>query len=204
LAKIALKKYGYELLNLNTIEEKREDWKDENAVFFHNDNQEVQAKIYNKMEDMKIHGYDTVGYAGLLRFELALKRHFMKDNGYIREKFITAENLPDALNGILAHAPELMQKYIADPLWSGAMVSKDQQKKEIRRYCNYKTDSAKYKKMIAYRKACNRAKSMENVKENPTAERSFREMGLSPLYCSEEAGRSPSFSDLLAEKGILE
>lgn len=130
LAKIALKKYGYELLNLNTIEEKREDWKDENAVFFHNDNQEVQAKIYNKIEDMKIHGYDTAGYAGLLRFELALKRQFMKDNGYIREKFITAENLPDTLTGILAHAPELMQKYIADPLWSGAMVSKDQQKRK--------------------------------------------------------------------------
>ena len=82
------------------------------------------------------------------------------------------------------------------------MVSKDTQKKMIKAYCGYKTDSKKYKKMIAYRKACNHAKSMKNVKENPAAERYFREMGLSPLYCSEEAGRIPSFADLLAEKGM--
>ena len=41
---------------------------------------------------MKIHGYDTAGYAGLLRFELALKRQFMKDNGYLKEKYITSDN----------------------------------------------------------------------------------------------------------------
>ena len=116
----------------------------------------------------------------------------------MRENHITEENLADTLISILERAPELMQEYIADPLWSGAMVSKDTQKKMIKAYCGYKTDSVKYKKMIAYRKACNRAKSMENVKENPAAERYFREMGLSPLYCSEEAGCIPSFSDLLA------
>ncbi len=51
LAKIALKKYGYYLLKVEDIEERKEEWKDENGVFYHNDNQEVQAKIYNKAED---------------------------------------------------------------------------------------------------------------------------------------------------------
>lgn len=47
LAKIALSQYGYHLFDTANIEDKKEEWKDENAVFFHNDNQEVQAKIYN-------------------------------------------------------------------------------------------------------------------------------------------------------------
>ena len=197
LAKIALSQYGYHLLDIDSIEEKKEDWKDENAVFFHNDNQEVQSKIYNKVEDMRIHGYETNDTTGLLRFELALKRTFMRENKFIREKYITAEELSDALDRILRLAPALMQKHIADPLWSGRMVSKELQKKLIRKYCKYKTDSAKYKKMIAYRKACNRVKSMENVKNNPTVERYFVEMGLSPLCCSDAVGEIPAFVDLL-------
>ena len=203
LAKIALNKYGYHLWKPDDIEERKEEWRDENAAFFHNDNQEVQSKIYDKVSDLRIQGYDTTGLSGLLRFELALKRQFMKDNGYIQEKYITPDTLADKLHCILAQASDLMQKHIADPLWSGTMVSKDQQKKAIRRYCGFKTDSAKYKKMIAYRKACNRAKSMENVKKNSAAEGYFREMGVSPLYCSEVVGRIPSFSELLAEKGMI-
>ncbi len=136
----------------------------------------------------------------MLRFELALKRNYLRDKNYIHEKFITIEELTDALKDILIMAPVLMQEHIADPLWSGAMVSKDLQKKFIRRYCNYKTDSAKYKKMIAYRKACNRAKSMENVKDNPTVREYFREMGLSPLCTSEAVRYIPAFADLLAER----
>ena len=54
--------------------------------------------------------------------------------------------------------------------------------------------------MIAYRKACNRAKSMENVKDNPTVREYFREMGLSPLCTSDTVGYIPAFADLLAER----
>ena len=199
LAKMALHQYGYHLLDIGNIGERKEEWKDENGVFFHHNHQEIQAKIYNKAEDLRIHGHDTEELKGLLRFELALKRTFLREQNYICEKYITIEELKDALKAILYMAPVLMQEHIGDPLWSGAMVSKDLQKKLIRRYCNYKTDSAKYKKMIAYRKACNRAKSMENVKDNPTVRGYFRELGLSPL-CSETVRYIPSFADLLAER----
>ena len=200
LAKIAISRYGYYLLDPDTLEEKKEEWKDENGVFFHNDNQEVQAKIYNKEEDLHIHGYDTDHFTGLLRFELALKRTFLREKAFLQEKYIVIEDLPDILNSILSQASDLMQKHITDPLWSGAMVSKEIQKKFIRKYCDYKTDSAKYKKMIAYRKACNRVKNMDKVKDNPTVKRYFEEMGLSPLCCSADVGYIPAFADLLAER----
>ena len=200
LAKIAISRYGYYLLDPDTLEEKKEEWKDENGVFFHNDNQEVQAKIYNKEEDLRIHGYDTDHSTGLLRFELALKRTFLREKEYLREKYIVIEDLPDILSNILAQAPDLMQKHITDPLWNGAMVSKDIQKKFIRKYCDYKTDSAKYKKMIAYRKACNRVKNIGKVKDNPTVKRYFADMKISPLCCSDEMGYIPAFADLLNER----
>ena len=200
LAKIALDKYGYNLLNQNEIEDKKEEWKDENGVFFHNDNQELQAKIYNKLEGMKINGYDTAGITGLIRFELTLKRQFMRNEKYIKEKYIDIDDLPCILCTILANSQWLMNKYMVDPLWSGAMLSKDLQKQVIRRYCGFKTDSKKYKKMIAYRRACNRAVSMENVKDNPTVSGYFKEMGISPLCADHGVEYIPSFADLINER----
>ena len=199
LAKAALHQYGYRLWEVENAEERKEEWTEENGVFYYNNNQDVKAKIYNKVEDLKIHGHDTVQWKGLLRFELALKRTFLKKENYICEKYITIEELTDALKGILFMASTLMQTHFADPLWSGAMVSKELQKKFIRRYCGFNSKSAKYKKMIAYRKACNQAKSMEKVKKNTTSivKDYFREMGLSPLCTCDDISYIPSFADLL-------
>ena len=199
-AKVALVKYGYRLWKVEDSEERKEEWKDENGVFYNNDHQKVQAKIYNKAEDLRIHGHDTEELKSLLRFELALKRTFLKKQNYIHEKYITTEELAGALKDILIMAPLLMQEHIADPLWSGAMISRELKKKLIKRYCGCKTDSAKYNKMIAYRKACNRAVSMENVKDKPMVREYFRELGLSPLCTKDAVGYVPAFGDLLAER----
>ena len=66
LAKKALFRYGYTFSQPIPEEERIEERKDENAVFFHNKNQDVKAKIYNKLEDLKIHNYNTAGMTGLL------------------------------------------------------------------------------------------------------------------------------------------
>ena len=73
------------------------------------------------------------------------------------------------------------------------MLAKDLQKKYIKGYCRSKT--AKYKKMLAYRRRCNK----NGVYHDPTVEGYFEEIGLSPLYVADEVRYIPSFSELLAE-----
>ena len=195
MAKKALHKYGYNLWSPTEEDIAKTGWDDKNSILFRNHNQEVQTKIYNKLEDMRNNSYDTENLSGLLRFELSLKRKFIRDQEYMTEKYLTTENLPVILGKILHEASDLMQEHIVSPLWSGAMLSKDLQKKYIRIRCKEK--KTKYKKMMAYRKECNRKSSMDEVVENPTAERYFREIGLSPLYTKDTVAYMPSFADLL-------
>ena len=44
----------------------------------------------------------------------------------VREEYVTPKELPVVLNTTLAQAPDLMQRHITDPLWSGEMLSKDE------------------------------------------------------------------------------
>jgi hypothetical protein len=197
LAKKALKQYGY-TLKAETDEEKRlEELKDENGAFYYNKSQDVKAKIYNKIADMKLHDYDTTGYAGLLRFELALSYGFMKRKKYISEKYLEDDNLAWILGSIMMDAHDLLHKHITSPLWSGAMLSKELQRKYIRKYCGYKKDSAKYKKMMKYRDRHNRTNKESTSDKKSVVRGYFLEMGLSPLYCSDEVGYIPAFADLL-------
>ena len=197
LAKLALDKYGYRAWTAEEAEVYKEEWKDENAVFFRNHNQEVQTKIYNKIADLELHGQDTSNLSGLIRFELTLKRKHMKKQGWILEKYTCPAELADILNDILAHASDSMRAHITDPLWSGAMLSEKLQKKMIR--CRCKSKAAKYKKMMEYRKICNSSKTFDTA-DNSTAKRYFEEMGLSPLYTTDAVLYIPSFADLLMER----
>jgi len=197
LAKKALFQHGY-IFSQPIPEEKRiEERKDENGVFFHNKSQDVKAKLYNKLEDLKIHNYITTGMTGLLRFELALKRRFLLNKKYIREIYLGDEELAYILGRILNDAYDLMHSHITSPLWSGAMLSKNLQKLYILRYCDYKKESAKYRKIMDYRKECSKADCMKYVENAAAAMKYFKEMGLSPLYCKDEIRYIPSFADLL-------
>ena len=192
MAKKALYKTGYHLWNPTTEEIEDNDWFEEDAIFFRNHNQEVGAKIYNKLTDLRNLNYDTTGMTGLLRFELTLKRAYIRRFGLLSDEYLIMQELSNMLNSILASAPALMQKHIASPLWSGAMLAKDIQKKYIKCYCKSKT--VKYKKMLAYRRRCNKI----GVYHDPTVERYFEEIGLSPLYVADRVRYVPSFTDLLA------
>ncbi len=196
LAKKALRQYGFMGWQAESDTEK---WKDENAAFFNNHNQEIHAKIYNKLADLQNYGYDTSVYTGLLRFELTLKRAYMKNTGYILDTYLTMDNLPFTLGCIVKQAHELLQKYMIKPLWPGKMLSKEKQKKQIKRYCGSR--QKKYEKMMKYRRQCNRAECMADVLRNPTIEGYFKEMGMSPLYvCNDEVEEIPAFADLLEKE----
>ena len=193
MAKKALYKTGYHLWSPTADEIEETEWYEEDSVFFRNHNQEVGAKIYNKLTDMKNLGYDTTGITGLLRFELTLKRAYIRRFGKLTDKYLTLTELPNLLNSVLTSAPELMQKHIASPLWSGAMLYKDLQKKYIRIYCKSKT--ARRDSMMAYRKNANRYGVFE---DEPTVVKHFEAAGVSPLYLNGDIRNIPSFSDLLA------
>jgi hypothetical protein len=195
LAKKALAQTGYTLMKPVEEEKKKEEWKDENAAFYFSKSQGVSCKIYNKKEDMRIHNYDDGNLSGLLRFELALQRKFLKAQKYMLEEYLTTEELPYILGNVMLYAPVLMQKHITTPLWSGAMLSRDLQKKYIKIHCKGK--KAKFEKMMAYRKEANRKTSMREVDDNLTVEGYFEEMELSPLCVSDEIKYVPAFSDLL-------
>lgn len=191
MAKKALYKTGYHLWSPTAKEVEAKGWFEENSVFFRNHNQEVSSKVYNKLTDMRNLNYDTTGITGLLRFELTLKRAYLRRLGLLSEGNVTMAILLDILVSLLASAPELMQKHIVSPLWNGAMLAKDIQKKYIKSYCKSKT--AKYKKMISYRRRCNKS----GVYHDPTVEGYFEEIGLSPLYVVDEVRYLPSFLDFL-------
>ena len=192
MAKKALYKTGYNLWTPTEEEIKEKNWLEEDSIFFRNYNQEVSAKIYNKLADIRNLGYDGTGIAGLLRFELTLKRAYIRRIGLLPEAYVTTTTLPNILTSLLVSASELMQKHIISPLWNGAMLRKNLQKKYIKCYC--KSKATRYKKMIAYRRKCNK----EGLDHDPTVEGYFKEIGLSPLYVSDEVRYVPSFADLLA------
>ena len=191
LAKKALRQYGYKGWEAETD---TEEWRNENAAFYNNHNQEVAAKIYNKLADLQNHGMDTSDYTRLLRFELALKRKYMVRHGYVQENYLTMDNLPRTLSCIISQAQALLQKHMISPLWDGKMLSKDLQKRVIRRYCG--TKEKKYEKMMKYRRKCSRG-GMADVERDPTIEGYFSEMGLSPLYTCGEVEEIPAFGALL-------
>ena len=197
LAKMGLYKYGYRFMEPITNEKRIDHFKDENGVFFHNKRQDVKSKVYNKLEDLKLHHYNTDGMTGLLRFELALKRRFLLTRKYITAEHLGKDDLGRILEKVLKDAHDLLHDHIAAPLWSGAMLSKNLQRLLIWKYCDYKKDSAKYQKLIEYRKACNKIKCMKDADDGGSAAKYFKEMGLSPLYCSDGVGYIPSFADLL-------
>ena len=140
---------------------------------------------------MKNRDYDTGDLKGLLRFELTLKRKFLFANRLLAAEYITFEELPVLLGNILSRAKELMQTHLVSPLWSGAMLHKDLQKKYIRIYCKRKT--ARRENMMTYRKNVNRY----DFYDEPTVVKHFEAAGISPLYLTGEIRYIPSFADLL-------
>ena len=78
LSKLALHKTGYHLWVPKKEDIERTGWAEEDSAMFYNHNQEVQAKIYNKFRDFK-NIVDVSDLKGLLRFELSLKRNFLKN-----------------------------------------------------------------------------------------------------------------------------
>jgi hypothetical protein len=129
---------------------------------------------------------------GLLRFELALKRNFLKNSGLIQKGNTPFEILSEVFSYIIKGAEELMRTHIVGPLWSGNFLSRKLQKKYIKRYC--KTKESKMEKMLKYRDDCRNGILITGGKVLDY----FEEIELSPLFTSKEFPYIPSFARLLS------
>jgi hypothetical protein len=191
LSKLALHKTGYHLWIPTKEDIERTGWAEDDSTMFYNHNQEVQAKIYNKLKDFK-NIVDASDMKGLLRFELSLKRNFLKNSGLIQKGNTPFEILSEVFSYILKGAEELMRTHIVGPLWSGNFLSRKLQKKYIKRYC--KTKESKMEKMLKYRDDCRNGILITGGKVLDY----FEEIELSPLFTSKEFPYIPSFARLLS------
>ena len=190
LSKLALHKTGYHLWVPTKEEVEKTGWAEEDSAMFYNHNQEVQAKIYNKLRDFK-NIVDVSDMKGLLRFELSLKRNFLKNSGLIQKGNTPFAMLPEVFSCILNGAEELMQTHIVGPLWSGGFLSRRLQKKYIKRYC--KTKEGKMEKMLKFRDECRDGILVTGGRVLDY----FGEIELSPLCTSKDFPYVPSFARLL-------
>ena len=191
LSKLALHKTGYHLWVPTKEEVEKTGWAEEDSAMFYNHNQEVQAKIYNKLRDFK-NIVDVSDMKGLLRFELSLKRNFLKNSGLIQKGNTPFESLAEIFSCVLNGAEEMMQTHIVGPLWVGNSLSRKLQKKYIQKHCKRKV--SKMEKMLKYRDECQRGILVTGGKVLDY----FEEIELSPLCTNKAFPYIPSFARLLS------
>ena len=173
------------------------DWRPENSMLMNNHNQEVEAKIYNKKQDKSAEGYLPEDYnnKGLLRYELTLKRNFLKKQGYVTKEFNAYMDIFPLLDTITENVEWLLYNYLVGKLDNGAMLSKRILKKYVGMKCYGK--KAKKQKMLAYIDYMNDEDYSAEYKVSQKVKSYFVELGISPIYASEQCPYIPSFSDLL-------
>lgn len=135
----------------------------------------------------------------MVRFELTLKHARLKELYGIGDTLALKE-LPDLLCQVTDDGPMLLDKYIVQTLFPGAMLSLCVLKRYLRRENGSKEHRTK--KMLDYSKwvtkmspdCCNlygTSTQISNRKDH------FQALSLSPVYVNGECPYIPSFSDML-------
>ena len=194
LAKLSLHKTGYHLWIPSKEEIERTGWTEEDSTMFYNHNQEVNAKIYNKLADLKNQNIDVSDMKGLVRFELSLKRNFLKNSGLIRKGCTSFEALVEIFAWVLKEAEVLMKVHLIEPFGRGNFLSRGLQKKYIKKYC--KTKEKKMEKMLKYREEC-RGGFFDT--SNKVLDY-FEEIELSPFCTNKNFPYIPSLARLLSNE----
>ena len=198
LAKKAVVKNGYNIWNpADNVK-----WSEENSLLYNNKSVNVNAKVYNKLVDLKQSDDILPDEKGLIRFEVSLLRNNLKDRGYIGDKYQELDSLYTVLCNILRDASVLMNDYMIIPLRCGQMLSKGLQKKYIKFQCQDK--KKRIENMIAYRDWINSADNYKllwkNRNKTDSVVKNFKKYDLSPIYTSKEFPYIPSFKEILNEE----
>lgn len=198
LAKKSVLRYGYCFWEPSKEEQnKHSDWKVEDAAFYNNHNRELEAKIYNKKNDASIKPSPEFDTSGLVRFELTLKRGFLKKNDYLNEEPLDSYDLAEMLIGITKRSGLLLAQEIGRVLDDGDFLSKKVLEKYIQK--SYKGKNKRIDDMINYAKFSSTGKRAEfgSSEKRRRIEKYFIELGVSPIYSKKECPYIPSFFSLL-------
>ena len=194
LAKLSLHKTGYHLWIPSKEEIERTSWTEEDSTMFYNHNQEVNAKIYNKLADLKNQNCNVLEMKGLLRFELSLKRNYLMSSGLLRKGDTPFSELMEVFSYVLNCAEALMKVHLIEPFGRGNFLSRGLQKKYIKKYC--KTKEKKMEKMLKYREEC-RGGFFDT--SNKVLDY-FEEIELSPFCTNKNFPYIPSLARLLSNE----
>lgn len=198
-SKQAVYRCGYTVFKPEESKDYNPEWPIEDSALFYNHSQEVEAKIYNKLHDLGEVEQKKYSGFGLIRFELTLKKKRLKELYSIGEVL-----LPDGLSDLLCKITEdgsmLLDKYMVQALFPGAMLSESVLKKYIKLTNGGKKD--RIKEMQKYSSWVTKAPpELYNVGLTPAqiAKRKewFKALSVSPIYVDNKCPYIPSFSDLL-------
>lgn len=198
-SKQAVYRCGYTVFKPEESKDYNPEWPIEDSALFYNHSQEVEAKIYNKLHDLEEVEQKKYSGFGLIRFELTLKKKRLKELYSIGEVL-----LPDGLSDLLCKITEdgsmLLDKYMVQALFPGAMLSESVLKKYIKLTNGGKKD--RIKEMQKYSSWVTKAPpELYNVGLTPAqiAKRKewFKALSVSPVYVNNKCPYIPSFSDLL-------
>lgn len=198
-SKQAVYRCGYTVFKPEESEDYNPEWPIEDSALFYNHSQEVEAKIYNKLHDLEEVEQKEYSGFGLIRFELTLKKKRLKELYSIGEVL-----LPDGLSDLLCKITEdgsmLLDKYMVQALFPGAMLSESVLNKYIKLTNWGKKD--RIKKMQKYSSWITKVPpELYNVGLTPAqiAKRKewFKALSVSPVYVNDKCPYIPSFSDLL-------
>lgn len=198
-SKQAVYRCGYTVFKPEESEDYNPEWPIEDSALFYNHSQEVEAKIYNKLHDLEEVEQKEYSGFGLIRFELTLKKKRLKEQYSIGEVL-----LPDGLSDLLCKITEdgsmLLDKYMVQALFPGAMLSESVLNKYIKLTNWGKKD--RIKKMQKYSSWITKVPpELYNVGLTPAqiAKRKewFKALSVSPVYVNDKCPYIPSFSDLL-------
>lgn len=197
IAKMAMLPYGYKFWQPEKNTNCSSRWTGDNATFFNNHNQEIEAKVYNKKADLGASDLpENMEEKGLVRFELTLKRGFLKKHGYIMADTMNPNQLARMLMDITGETKQLLGEYVGNILTNGDMLSKKILFKCIER--KYRGKNKRIEKMKHYveilnNKGYDRISEYGSVNEVNTVEKYFVELGVSPIYTKRECPYIPSF-----------
>lgn len=198
-SKQAVYRCGYTVFKPEESKDYNPEWPIEDSALFYNHSQEVEAKIYNKLHDLGEVEQKKYSGFGLIRFELTLKKKRLKELYSIGEVL-----LPDGLSDLLCKITEdgsmLLDKYMVQAMFPGAMLSESVLKKYIKLTNGGKKD--RIKEMQKYSSWVTKAPpELYNVGLTPAqiAKRKewFKALSVSPIYVDNKCPYIPSFSDLL-------
>lgn len=198
-SKQAVHKCGYKVFKPQESENYNPEWPEEDSTMFYSHSQEVEAKIYNKLHDLDETERREYAQYGLIRFELSLKHARLRDN-YNIDEILSLEELPNLLCQITDDGAVLMDKYIVQTLYPGAMLSRGVLKKYLRSANGGKENRTK--KMLEYSSWVTKMPPeyydlYGTESKIATRKKWFTEISLSPIYVSSNCPYIPSFSDLL-------